>query len=721
MDVVYHNGKACVPGRQLVDSGIVTYSNYKKLVTRKRIQHVQYGGNGRMALVAVNSIPDRLRIPYEQEHGALVKSDSGHYFESRIEDDGAAFEFFGSPLTPSRGDKSLTPSGGSRHLPEENQKQYYAEACVLNACGALLAERKTNAQANNRRFIIADFWDKMAKDIWAIDHNKFPHKLPQNGRRLAAKFESYWGGDNKDNKDNRDNKRNYESLVHRNFLNRNAAKVKDDVNEAVLLELMSHGNNLDCEQLAEHYNLIAQAKGWAAITGGTAKVWLKKNRHRVMIGRTGKGTYENKIMMQAKRYAPTRPMIYWTMDGWDVELMYQQKPEKGATTYFHRPTVVLVLDPCCKYPIGYATGTHETPALITEALRNAVNHAAELFSPSEGVRYMVKQLQSDRYGSGSLTDMYRAVAEKYTPARAHNAKAKVIEPEWNRYNAQCQLLNNWSGYGIASRKENQPNGEWKNSVAVKKAFPDFSGVCAQVDEIISMRRAQLIDEYMRLWNATPHDDLMALTDETYLYYLGNVNGEWTDKGKKWVQEGAGKNMRWVEQKQKEWKAYTNTLRGNGLLVTIGSMVHTYECFDKRMREYMYEKWTVKYDPADTSRVLAINGDGTLRFMMREAYVQPMALADRKAGDAEELQRIRNFNRELLEDYESDHQRRADIIHANVEPTLSKLLMTDSEGQHKRYLKQPVIRDSPLTPTGGIEDKAGEIEEEFDMMDVRTMY
>ena len=33
-------------------------------------------------------------------------------------------------------------------------------------------------------------------------------------------------------------------------------------------------------------------------------------------------------------------------------------------------------------------------------------------------------------------------------------------------------------------------------------------------------------------------------------------------------------------------------------------------------------------------------------MLEEKYVQPMALADRKPGDAEQLQRVRDFNKEL---------------------------------------------------------------------------
>ena len=61
------------------------------------------------------------------------------------------------------------------------------------------------------------------------------------------------------------------------------------------------------------------------------------------------------------------------------ELLYQttttNKNGHSVTTYCNRLTLEVVLDPCCNYPIGYAIGTHETPELIKEALRNAAQHS----------------------------------------------------------------------------------------------------------------------------------------------------------------------------------------------------------------------------------------------------------------------------------------------------------------------------------------------------------
>ncbi len=43
------------------------------------------------------------------------------------------------------------------------------------------------------------------------------------------------------------------------------------------------------------------------------------------------------------------------------------------------------------------------------------------------------------------------------------------------------------------------------------------------------------------------------------------------------------------------------------------------------------RWAVKYDPDNLDHVLAVNEDGSLRFMLERKHVQPMALADRREG------------------------------------------------------------------------------------------
>ena len=95
-----------------------------------------------------------------------------------------------------------------------------------------------------------------------------------------------------------------------------------------------------------------------------------------------------------------------------------------------------------------------------------------------------------------------------------------------------------------------------------------------------------------------------------------------------------------------------------------------------------------YDPNDLGEVLAVNEDGTLRYMLTEKYVQPMALADRTAGDALELQKVHDFNDRLEEHVTGELARTWEICEElgrkdpRVANELNRWCLCDSRGQHK---------------------------------------
>ena len=106
---------------------------------------------------------------------------------------------------------------------------------------------------------------------------------------------------------------------------------------------------------------------WKPITGATVANY-RKEHPECYAGRYGKSALANNKLMQVTRTAPTAPMYFWCVDGWDTELFYQAHATdsrgRSVTTYHHRPTVVAIVDPFNKYIIGYAIGRHESAALI---------------------------------------------------------------------------------------------------------------------------------------------------------------------------------------------------------------------------------------------------------------------------------------------------------------------------------------------------------------------
>jgi CRISPR/Cas system CSM-associated protein Csm2 small subunit len=621
----YYNNTLCVEYNFLMENGIMSDKTYKRLVEDRVLNRIRRACMRTPALIAYDSFPYRFQDKIKKVVPDLQKDARMNMVENCIKQSAAASAFF---------DEYTLPDG--RHLTPEVRREYYANAIVLSAVKDFLMVKREKRASFNKRMVRS--WKQLAEFVQDIDRVKYPHTLPTSHRRLEDKYKKY-------------QKEGYAGLVHKNFLNVNAAKVDDAVKESVIIELLADPRNLSNEQVRVLYDVIAEKMNWKKITASAVSVWRDRYDLGIYAGRRGTNAFGNRKAMQVKRKAPSFPLYYWTLDGWDVELLYRKTAE-GHTTFHNRPTVVVVLDACLKYPVGYAVGTHETPDLIRAALRNSEKHVQQLF----GGMYRTQQLQSDHYAIKSMTRAYETVTERYTPARVGNAKSKIVEPYFNSINrTYCQLMPNWSGFGIASGREKQPNMEiiQKN----KAGFPDFEGVSRQIDLIIEREREDKIGRYMELWSKIPEEHKVLLPYEQYLLQFGDVTG------------------------------YRNQLQGNGLRVTIDGLKYDYDCFDLTFRDHFSVKWEVRYDPDDLSRVLAVNEDETLRYMMEEKFVQPMALIERREGDFEQLQRVRDFN-EQLEDkvtefraISGDNVRR--LIEGRPElDTLKKFLITDNRGQHK---------------------------------------
>ncbi|MFB0912581.1 MAG: hypothetical protein QMA97_05330, partial [Glaciecola sp.] len=451
-------------------------------------------------------------------------------------------------------------------------------------------------------------------------------------------------------------KEGYASIISGKYGMQNALKVKEKEQEALIDELLAKHTNLDNELIATLYNLVAEKLSWPTITAQTIGNRKKDSNLVIYAGRNGVSALSNNVLMQNKRQAPSAPMLYWTLDGWDAELLYQktESNKKGysTTTYHNRLTMVVVLDAFNKYPIGYAIGSHETPELIKAAMRNAINHTAELF----GQRYNPRQLQSDNYQSKVLTPVYEACTKFYTPAKVKNAKAKIIEPYFNTINkTYCKLMDNWSGHNINSGSKNQPNSEMLNKIS--KFFPDEQGCRQQLESIITAERSKKVEDYTAHWQKVPEDMKLEMPQENFLLALGKTTG------------------------------LTNRLTGSGLTTTIEGSKLVFDSFDLAFRKQSHQDWQVLYDPQNSNEVLAVSKDGKQRFMLEQKYVQAMALDDQGEFDTMQLKRVRDYNKEAIAYITEERQENANLLENLFEnpllnDTLAKHLLVDSRGQHK---------------------------------------
>lgn len=660
----YYNDKLGVKIKYLVCDEEKRHADSLNLIKYRSLSHrmssntctekqLRGGSWSYEALIEYNTIQqdwrDMLALKFGKPKTEVKKS----YFAKHYVADRKAFDFFCAHRFGNNNERKLDP---------EVIELYTYNASVLNA----VIECKTNRKAYAKALggVKLNIWESLSRDVNAF--NDVAHDLPTTPTSLRHKVTKY-------------TKNGYNAIISKKYGNRNKAKVKETQQFALLEELLKMHQNLNNKQVANLYNLTAKRIGWDCISGSTVANYREELDLHTYGGRRGETAFRNKKSMQTKRQRPSVPMVYWTMDGWDTELLYQKKTinSKGheVTTYHHRLNTVVVLDPFNDYPIGYAIGTDENPKLIKEALRNAINHTKQLF----GMRYKPLQLQTDNYQIKHLTPLYTATTKHFTPARVKNSKTKVIEPYFDKLNEkhfQAKLVPNWSGHNINASKENQPNADYLNKI--RHQFPDELGCRLQIMKAIEAERKEKLQDYLNHWQNLPEDDRLEFPLNEYLRWYGETTG------------------------------YTNKLQPDGLTPTIEGTEYWFDSFDLNFRKYAHVDWCVKYDPSDLSEILVVNAEShhgklvkeidTLEFILEQKHIQPMALYDRKEGDAEELQKVFDFNKKMeqaiIDKTEKNHEILQELYAENPQlEVLQKMLIADSNGQHKQQKNQHRLNET----------------------------
>nr|MBS9775004.1 hypothetical protein [Tenacibaculum sp.] len=234
--------------------------------------------------------------------------------------------------------------------------------------------------------------------------------------------------------------------------------------------------------------------------------------------------------------------------------------------------------------------------------------------------------------------------------------------------------------------QNQPNDEYLN--AIRHQFPNELGCRMQIINAIEKDRAEKVQKFVQQWQNLPQADRIVFPINEFLRVFGQTTG------------------------------YTNKLTGNGVTPTINGEQYYFDSFDLNLRKYMHVDWCLYYDETDLSQVLAVNAESrngkltkvidTLEFVLEQKYEQPMALYDRKEGDAEKLQEVFDFNKETKETLINRNTENMEILQGyfGTKPkldTLQKLLIVDSEGQHKDQKSEARLNPKPKKKTITIND------------------
>lgn len=638
----YHNDKLGFKVKFLISDKRDRDDKSLKLIRRRTLNHrmnsktctekrLRSGSWAHEALVLFDSLDQTWRELIIQHFGEAKKKVAKSYFAKHYNFDGEAKDFFV---------KHRFGEDNNRSLDLETVMLYTYQASVLNTVLEVKNNRKAYAKALGG--VKLNIWETLSRDVNAF--KEVDHQLPTTPDSLRYKVNKYV-------------KNSYDSLISRKYANKNASRIIDSEQFAFIDELIGKHTNLDNETIAEIYNATAKIIGWKKISSGTIANRKKDKDLVTYAGRNGVKALKNNVLMQNKRKKPSASMLFWSVDGWDVELLYQDtkvnKEGNRVTTYTNRLTVVLILDPFNKYPVGYAIGTHETPQLIEKALKNTIEHTQELF----GDYYKTYQLQTDNYAIKRLTPTYQSITKHFTPASVGNAKSKPVEPYFNFLNKKyCKLYDNWSGHNIDSGSKNQPNAEYLNKI--RHQFPTKLECTKQIIAFIETERAKKVDEFTHSFEELDESKKIKMTWEEFMLTFG------------------------------ETTQYKNTLEGDGVTITINGKEYYYDSFEPSFRQHRKVAWKLYYNLNDLSKVLAVSPCTQYRFQLEQKYVQAMCIADQKDEDHLQLQKVENYNNSIIDSITKERSRNADILkdffdrNPELNDTMGKMLLTNSLGQHK---------------------------------------
>jgi len=206
----YNDHILCVEGGWLIDpiNGIISKTNYKQLINRKKMNRLQRGGNGRPALIEYDSIPAKFRKKIVEKIGYDPTKKNRHsYFRKFLKVDMDAVRFFANYITEDE-----------QGLPLSRQREYCQNAMFLNA---LEEARKT---ITGRRRTMGDttagIWNNLTEVVNELKE-EYQHTLPSHPVRLRKRLKLYLAD-------------GYQSLIHRGYGNNNSRKVNKALEQLIL-------------------------------------------------------------------------------------------------------------------------------------------------------------------------------------------------------------------------------------------------------------------------------------------------------------------------------------------------------------------------------------------------------------------------------------------------------------------------------------------------------
>lgn len=552
----------------------------------------------RRVLVCYETLKDEYKAMVQAKYGSPYDHMAKEPIRLLVKPDHKAEEFFLSYRYDS-----------DKFLPTEHVNKYTKAAAWLNMLVKMNDDKKAIKKELNLR--LDQFWTHVCDLIKCDNIN-----LPTSYKRLRMAMTEY-------------QEKGYESLIDWRFGNKLAAKVNDEVSISVLLEMIAHPNQHDDFIIAQAYNQWAVKNNYKPIDPATVGVHRRKNLYQLQGQRNGNSSWYNAYGKIIHRTRPSAPLLLVGSDDNDLDL-YFRDDRKGKTNHYFRYKLIVVMDAYNDYILGYSYGETVTTDLIKAAYLDAVYHIKQL----TGGWYLMDQIQTDRWGSGSLNTFYKAMAT-YTPATAKVARAKYIErafgTEWHQ---MLKLYPNYAGQNITSQFRLNAD----HLQVAKHNFPTIQEGFQYIEDFINRLRMlpsrktgiSKQQEWLNAFHNSEKSREHQISDARMLHLFGTEH------------------------------THSHTITNGGLRVTIDGNQFVYDVPDDLYLQNVGKSVKVVYDPYDYSRVLVTDGK-SLRFVAHEFEKMSSAIADYKDGERARLNMLLMQKRKHVEGIAASKKQRQDVI------------------------------------------------------------
>lgn len=537
----YQQNTLCVAANWLWDNNILTMDYFKKLCQRGHIKKLTTGGNGRKALVAFESIPERFKRQIIEKVGDPYAKAKKIIFADYINWDHEAEAFF----------KAYLLADGSQ-LPEEKQQEYTHQAIIFNTVKHIATNVVVQKRFGGRK----EMWDRMLNAIQNLPET-WLHTRYKNVLSFKRAFKRY-------------EDEGYGSIVSGKFLNNNSTKIADDVADWILAQYCLP-IKYTISEVHRLYESIREQKGWKSLSERSIGQWLDKTEQKRiwMLARDGREEY-----MKVFGHTVTRnrsqwfPNAWWAIDGTKLDLVhFANNKQKMAAEL----KINVVFDVYSEKIIGWDIAYSENHASHFRAIKQAVSEAGcrpFLFTYDKQSGHTSKRMQDlyDKLPAKGGTHYSHKVGRKSSPAEQifNRLQQQVISKMWYSDKQSIKVRN----------ATNRPNTDF--IIEYKEALPT-------VDQLHKIFTA-LVNQ----WNAGKQEDWTMSRIEMY-------NQETEHREEIDIMDQV--SLFWIDE-TKEKKYYAH-----GLPLTVEGKDYLYEVYthdgqvdlDFR-RKWVNEKLIVRYDP-----------------------------------------------------------------------------------------------------------------------------